>query len=249
MPSSEFKLWADAGEFARGALGFTPDPIQAEILRSTSRRILLNCCRQWGKSTTTAALIAHRLVHGGPGTLIVTAAPALRQSAELLHKTAAFLHLCGIRARGDGRNAISLLLPNGARVVGLPGRDATIRGFSAVSLLVLDEAARVPDETYFALRPMLAANPNAAICALSTPHGQLGFFYEAWTHGGESWTRFQVTAPECPRLSPGFLEEERHNLTDTWFRQEYLCEFLQSDDCVFPADLVDAAIVSGEEPL
>jgi hypothetical protein len=32
----------------------------------------------------------------------------------------------------------------------------TIRGFSAVSMLVIDEASRVSDEMYEALRPMLA---------------------------------------------------------------------------------------------
>ena len=62
----------------------------------------------------------------------------------------------GIRPRGDGDNAISLQLPNGSRIVGLPGKEATVRGFSAVSLLLIDEAARVEDAMYKALRPMLA---------------------------------------------------------------------------------------------
>jgi len=30
------------------------------------------------------------------------------------------------------------------RIVGLPGTEATVRGFSAVSLMLIDEAARVP---------------------------------------------------------------------------------------------------------
>ncbi|MBK9168568.1 MAG: hypothetical protein IPM24_14015 [Bryobacterales bacterium] len=115
----------------------------------------------------------------------------------------------GIPIRGDGTNPVSLLLPNQARLVALPGGDATIRGFSAVSLLVLDEASRIPDETYFAVRPMLAANPKAVLCAVSTPHGQQGFFYEAWTNGGTLWQRFHVPATECPRLSPAFLAEEK----------------------------------------
>ena len=234
--------------FARTRLGFHPDPVQAGILATSARRILINCCRQWGKSTTTAALVAHRLVHE-PGTLIVLVAPSVRQSAELLRKVEAFLRPLGIPRRGDGINSASLLLPNRARLVALPGGDATIRGFSAVSLLVLDEAARIPDETYFAVRPMLAANPKAVLCAVSTPHGQQGFFYESWTHGGPAWTRFQVTAPECPRLSPDFLAEEKLVLGDTRFRQEYLCEFLQPDDCYFPADWIDAALTRDGKPL
>ncbi|MBK5293184.1 MAG: hypothetical protein JJE04_16110, partial [Acidobacteriia bacterium] len=40
--------------------------------------------------------------------------------------------------------------------VGLPNVEATVRGFSAVSLVVVDEAARVREEMYTAVRPMLA---------------------------------------------------------------------------------------------
>jgi hypothetical protein len=41
---------------------------------------------------------------------------------------------------------MSLLLPNRSRIVGLPGNEVTVRGFSAVSLMLIDEAARVSDE-------------------------------------------------------------------------------------------------------
>jgi hypothetical protein len=34
----------------------------------------------------------------------------------------------------------------------------TIRGFSAATLIVEDEAARVPDDLYFSVRPMLAVS-------------------------------------------------------------------------------------------
>jgi hypothetical protein len=51
----------------------------------------------------------------------------------------------GITPRGDGDNQTSLLFPNGSRIVGLPGMEATVRGFSAVSLLLIDEASRVED--------------------------------------------------------------------------------------------------------
>jgi hypothetical protein len=40
-----------------------------------------------------------------------------------------------IEPRGDGDNDISLLFPNGSRIVGLPGIEGTVRGFSAVSML------------------------------------------------------------------------------------------------------------------
>ena len=63
-----------------------------------------------------------------------------------------------IGAKGDGDNEISIAFPNGSRIVGLPGNEATARGFSAVSLLVVDEAARVDDDLYRAIRPMVAVS-------------------------------------------------------------------------------------------
>ena len=69
----------------------------------------------------------------------------------------------GIRPKGDGDNEMSLALPNGSRIVGLPGNEATVRGFSAVSLLLVDEAARVSDDLYLAIRPMLAVSDGDAV--------------------------------------------------------------------------------------
>ncbi len=97
-------------------------------------------------------------------------------------------------------------LTNGSRIEALPGTEKTIRGFSGVDLLVLDEAARVDDELYFAVRPMLAIS-GGALMMLTTPHGKRGVFYEEWT-GGAGWERYEVPAAECPRIPEAFLEEE-----------------------------------------
>ena len=93
-----------------------------------------------------------------------------------------------LRPRGDGDNEISLLFPNGSRIVGLPGSEATIRGFSAVSLLLVDEAARVSDDLYKAIRPMLAVS-GGSLWLMSTPFGRRGFFWDAWANGGPDWER------------------------------------------------------------
>jgi hypothetical protein len=43
--------------------GLTPDLWQAEVLRSTSKRLLLNASRQSGKSTTTAGKAVHTALY------------------------------------------------------------------------------------------------------------------------------------------------------------------------------------------
>jgi hypothetical protein len=50
----------DALEFARKRLMFEPDERQTEVLLSNAKRGILNCTRQWGKSTLAAAKAVHR---------------------------------------------------------------------------------------------------------------------------------------------------------------------------------------------
>jgi hypothetical protein len=146
-----------------------------------------------------------------------------------------------------GERKLSLELENGSRIVTLPGTDKTIRGFSGVSLLIVDEASRVADELYFAVRPMLAVS-GGALMMLTTPHGKRGVFYEEWT-GGAGWDRYEVPAEECPRIPASFLEEEREALPSWVYRQEYECSFEETEDQVFTTEMVERAVTSEVAPL
>ncbi|MEZ5351347.1 MAG: terminase family protein [Bryobacteraceae bacterium] len=229
----------DPVRWAADELGFEPDSIQSQVLRSRHRRILLNCSRQWGKSTVTAAKTVHRALMV-PGLLAVAMSPSARQTAELLRKMSGFLRKCGVTVKGDGDNEMSFLLPNGSRIVGLPGGEAHIRGFSSVGLLVIDEAARVADASYRAARPMLAVG-GGSLLLLSTPFGKRGFFYEAWS-GGEDWLRIEAKAEGCGRIPAAFLDEERKSLGEAWFRQEYGCEFIDNETRLFSDELIQRAL-------
>ena len=234
-------------EWVRAKLGIEPDAKQRQVLGSLKRRGILNCTRQWGKSTIAAA----RAVYEGwsrKGSLTLVVSPSGRQSGEFVRKAAEFARRLGIEPKGDGDNEISLLFPNGSRIIGLPGSEGTIRGFSSVALLLVDEAARVSDEVYKAIRPMLAVS-DGRLWLMSTPRGQRGFFYETWTKGGKEWERIQVRGQECPRISAKFLEEEREVQGDRWYRQEYGCEFVDVVGGVFDRELVEGAITTDVKPL
>ena len=195
-----------------------------------------------------AALQAVHHAYSRPGSLIIIASPTLRQSAELMGKINPMLVKLGIAPRGDGINVPSAVLPNRSRIVALPGCEDNNRGFSSVSLLLIDEAARVSDGMYKTLRPFLAVR-NGDLWLMSTPNGRRGFFYELWEHGGPEWYRVSVPATECPRISKEFLEEERSSLGAEWFRQEYLCEFTESEGAMFTREMVEAALDAGVEPI
>ena len=174
--------------------------------------------------------------------LVLVSSPSKRQSAEWMRKAKRMLRRMGIKPKGDGDNAVSLLLPNGSRIVGLPRVEDTIRGFSAVSMLVIDEASRVSDEMmYEALRPMLAVG-DGELWMMSTPRGKSGFFYETWEHGGPDWMRVLGPATECAQISKRFLEEQRRVMGVDKFRQEHMCEFVGRGLGVFDRALVESML-------
>jgi len=209
--------------FARYYLGYRPDPWQAEFPRSKAQRIILNCSRQSGKSTTTAVLALWEAIHR-PKSVIVLDSPSLRQSQELMLKFSEFLAMVDSSVKLDSDTKLSVRFANGSRVVALPGSEKTIRGISAVTLLVLDEAARIPDDLYGAVRPMLAVSKGRLIL-LSTPFGEQGFFASTWAHP-EGWQQFEIPWEKCPRISPDFIEEEIRERGNVWVQQEYCCKFI-----------------------
>ncbi|MBD0328264.1 MAG: hypothetical protein ICV68_17735 [Pyrinomonadaceae bacterium] len=194
----------------------------------------------------TAVIALHRALYH-PGSLILCLAPALRQSQELFGKVLGFYRDLERPVSPQAERKLSLELENGSRIVTLPGTEKTIRGFSGASLLVLDEAARVADELYFAVRPMLAVS-GGALMMLSTPYGKRGVFYEEWVNG-RGWERYEVPAVQCPRISEAFLEEERSSLPSWVFRQEYECSFEETEDQVFTTDMIDRAVSGEVKPL
>jgi hypothetical protein len=201
--------------------GFTLDPWQRDVLTSPAHEIILNVTRQGGKSTVSSMRGLHRALYN-PRSLVLLLAPSYRQSKELFRKVTDAYNALPAPVAVAAESALELELVNDSRIVALPGKEATIRGFSGVSLLIVDEASRVPDALYQAVRPMLAVS-GGDILLLSTPFGKRGFFHQEWTAGGATWQRTLVTAHECPRIDPKWLERERNTIGDWWYRQEYLC--------------------------
>jgi hypothetical protein len=243
--ADDLKLALDRYAFA-AALGIEPDPWQHDLLRSTLDRVLLNCSRQSGKSTMSAVIALHRALYH-PGSLVLCLAPALRQSQELFGKIAGFYSDLGRPVAPQDERKLSLELENDSRIITLPGSEKTIRGFSGAALLLVDEASRVDDGLYYAIRPMLAVS-GGSLMMLSTPYGKRGVFYEEWT-GGEGWERYEVPAYSCPRISEEFLDEERASLPPWVYRQEYECSFEETEDQVFTTDMIDWAVTSEVKPL
>jgi hypothetical protein len=233
----------DPVAFAEDRLGFKPDLWQAQLLRSASQWVLLNCCRQSGKSTTTAVVALHTAIFD-PG-LILLVSPSLRQSKELFKKVVAFLRDLEPAEVLDEDNKSSCALANGSRIVSLPGEPDTVRGFSAPKLIIKDEAAYVSDAMQAALDPMLAVS-NGRLIEMSSPNGRRGDFFENWTHA-DRVERIKIIGRECPRISAEFLDQQRIKLGPMLFSQEFEGEFIDAESSAFASELIEAALVDDFE--
>jgi hypothetical protein len=226
-----------------------------------------------GKTLVGAALALQTALLEAPA-LVLVLTPSERQSSEFmgrikeLHKALGqprnlagqVQSLRAKQAAEAGRNDVYFQLPhktrestlqlhfdNGSRIIGLPASEGKVRVYSSVALLLIDEASRVDDALYRAMRPMLAVS-RGRLLALSTPFGKRGWFHEAW-HGSGDWARVKITAQQCPRIPADFLEEERQALGERWFRQEYLCSFEDTIDAVFAHGDIQAALSDAVQPL
>lgn len=227
---------ADPSFIMNLGLNKEPDNWQKDLLRRRPKQSLLLCSRQSGKSTTSAALVLYEALFNCDS-LVLIISKAFRQAEELFRivKKGVF-NLIG-RDEIIRENQSTIELKNGSRVISLPGKEESIRSYSSVALLVIDEAAQVSDELYATIRPMLAVSRGKLI-ALTTPFGKRGWFFHSW-EGDSSWYRVKITANECPRITEEFLANEKKAVGEWWVKQEYFCEFVDTDDQLFTYDLIE----------
>jgi hypothetical protein len=248
LMAADIRRALDPACFAQ-ACGVTPDPWQSDLLREQPRRCILLASRQVGKTTVTALETVFVAVTE-PGSLCAVISPSQRQSNEFVRSAKLMLqHLDN--APEHNASVTKIEFAHGSRILSLPGGEEgkTVRGLAGARLIVIDEAARVPDEMLGAIRPMMATNRNAALWILSTPNGKSGFFHDSWHSLDESWHRVKVSATDCPRISPAFLEEERRALGQTMFESEYGLIF--HDDIMqgFPTSVIEGIFDKELQPL
>ena len=230
----------DPPRWAEDRCGWKPDPWQRDIMRNNQRNILLNCCRQSGKTTTAAQIAAH-FAYFVPGSLSVILGPAQRQAAGMLRQ-ARRLH-----AKGSGgerllrNNVFDLETAQESRIITLPNDEDNVRGAAGVNLLLLDEASRIPDDLYYAVIPFITVSRGRQI-AMSTPKGKRGWFWTAWNgEDGEEWAKVEVPWMKCPRLDQEQIEGLRIKFGPSRFAQEYECTFNAMEGMLFDPDDLAAA--------
>ncbi len=239
----------------RGRVLFNLYPFQSRVLRllkSENNSIILKS-RQLGISTLVAAYsLWLMLFHKDKNILALattqsTARNLVTKVIFAYDELPKWLQLPFVE-----KNKLSLRLKNGSRIIAKSSSPDAARS-EAVSLLVLDEAAFIPDisETYAAAQQTLATGGQCI--ALSTPNGTGNWFHQMWQAaemGENSFTPIKLPWKVHPERDEKWREEQDADLGPRLASQECDASFLTSGETVLePEDLLFYEQNLVEEPL
>ncbi len=224
----------------------TLDPWQVDYIATKGNCFLL-CGRQSGKTAAMSIKFGKRAAEN-KNRIILMLAFTEKQAFNLFFKTLMYLRAVypnRIIEKGNDKPTKHVInLKNGSKIMcyaaGLTGEG--IRTFT-VTDLVIDEAAPMAREVFIATTPMLSVT-GGSMDISSTPRGKEGYFYECsddpalGTRIRPNFTRFYISAEDCPRHSKEFLESEKASMSKLEYAQEYLARFLDEFRRVFPDKLI-----------
>ncbi len=221
--------------------------------------------RQTGKDFTSAAEIVSDCMDRRATTWMIVA-PSERQSFESLLKckdwSEAFRF--AVIAETEERDfpgalvkSAEIKFDNGSRIIAVPGRPDTVRGFSANVLMTEFAFFDDPEATWRAVFPSIT-NPlrggEKRLLVISTPNGKGGRgrrFYKIVDENlinpvpgkKQRWNVHKVTIHDA--IASGLPQDaaelqEAVDDPEAW-AQEYLCEFLDSSNVLLPYELIATA--------
>lgn len=234
------------------AMGGKADRWQVEALKHLvpyQSNVLMCCSRGAGKTEVFSCSAYLEACCLGGFAMILSRSD--RQAQRIIVRAMEYHRRLGLVSTVT-QNMHELRFANGGRILALPCSGDTIVGEHGVTLLGLDEAARIKDAFYAMVEPMLLVSERvtgikARRALLSTPYGQRGFFYREWTAnetglGRQDWVRYRMTWRDCPRISPQDVDDYRRSHDENWIKQELETEFLGEGHCYFDLEAMQGCV-------
>ena len=239
-------------------------PYQRAIYDDPARFIAVIAGRQTGKSFTGAGR-AVKIAGTQDRTDVLIASPSERQSFEAVLKCRDWAEAFNVSiadvleerdAPGALMKAATIVFPNKSRIIAVPGKPDTVRGYSAH--VWMDEFAffEDPDATWKAILPSIS-NPLKGLKTAfitSTPNGKSGRgkrFYNIVTDSGaiDPENKFRYTSGvwsvhripitlAAPYLGTDVDELQKAVDDEEAWAQEFLCQFIDGSSVLLPYDLI-----------
>jgi Helicase len=227
------------------AIGTPLTDWQADALRLEQRITAIVAPRQSGKSRSLAVLaLWWAFRHREQKVLVVSAGE--EASRRLLSAIRAIVSASPIlRDSAVDEQAGLLTLVNGSEIRSVPASERQVRGWS-VDLLLVDEAALVPDDLLLgAAFPTTAARPDAKIVLASSATSATGAFYDHAVRGeagSEHVRTFRWQLAYATWISPSVISAARDSMTEMRFNAEYMGVFASGQDALLTRQAIESVL-------
>lgn len=224
-------------------------PYQREAVKGikSHKYSVLLWCRQAGKSFTLAYFAIQRAIEINNHKVIVIS-PSERQSKEFMDKVK--LHISAIKNlkieffEDIEAHVLEARFPNGSKILALPSKPETVRGFSGD--VIMDEASFFDrgHEVYQAVFPTITRKKEYKLITISTPRSKKDIFYFLWETAKQDplWFRMKLTIYDAVKkgLNLDIETLKRGIKNERAWRTEYLCEFLDEEEVLLPYEVITA---------
>lgn len=194
--------------------------------------------RRTGKSFAAALLAFAKLLE--PNQQVMVVAPNFTLSSIIWDYVTDLIKQMGIEVDKFNQKDKVVKLINGSifRLLSANNRDSLVG--RAANLLIIDEAAIIPDDEYFLrdLRPALSTFTDSRCLWISTPRGKGNYLYNYYMRGQDSesypdWGSAIYTWRSNPMLSEKDIAEAKKTMTRALFLQEYECEWTTTESQIY----------------
>ena len=195
--------------------------------------------RRTGKSYAAAILAFGKLLE--PGQQVMVVAPNFSLSSIIWDYVTDLIKQLEIEVDRFNQKDKVVRLINGSvfRLLSANNRDSLVG--RAANLLIVDEAAIIPNEEYFTrdLRPALSTYKDSRCLWISTPRGKGNYLYNYYLRGSDQeyadWGSALFTWRSNPLLSENDVKEARRAISRALFAQEYECEWTTTEAQIYEA--------------
>lgn len=200
-----------------------------EDARYSGKRVVVKSKRQCGKSILCEILLLKYCLEKRCTSIMIS--PTLNQSRKVFKDIVTMLSGSGAIANNNA-SLLTLDFVNGSSILFKSAEQReSLRGFSVDGILIIDEAAYVPNDIFETVFPFCDAN-NAPMLVVSTPLFKNGTFYDLYINENNitfDWSQYDTSQ----FLSPDRLEYYRTTLSENKFKTEYLGQFIEDGGYVF----------------
>ena len=193
--------------------------------------------RRTGKSYAAAILAFGKLLE--PGQQVMVVAPNFSLSSIIWDYVTDLIKQLEIEVDRFNQKDKVVRLINGSvfRLLSANNRDSLVG--RAANLLIVDEAAIIPNEEYFTrdLRPALSTFKDSRCLWISTPRGKGNYLYNYYLRGSDQeysdWGSALFTWRSNPLLSENDVKEAKRAVSRALFAQEYECEWTTTEAQIY----------------